>query len=85
MEPGSGSTIMGYAGITGATDLQSHSDPYFHVASIEQIQLNLQSTTCDVEAAITNNPPIIASLPSYTIPKGTAFFKCSQQTQNLIL
>ena len=60
MEPGSGSTIMGYAGITGATDLQSHSDPYFHVASIEQIQLNLQSTTCDVEAAITNNPPIIA-------------------------
>ena len=80
MEPGSGSTIMGYAGITGATDLQSHSDPYFHVASIEQIQLNLQSTTCDVETAITNNPPIIASLPSYTIPKGTAFVLSAQAT-----
>jgi predicted ABC-type sugar transport system permease subunit len=50
------------------------------VASIEQIQLNLQSTTCDVETAITNNPPIIASLPSYTIPKGTAFVLSAQAT-----
>ena len=74
MEPGSGSTIMGYAGITGATtDVQPHSDAYFHIASIDQVQDNLISKTCDVESTITNNPPVISDLPTYNIPKGTAF------------
>jgi hypothetical protein len=31
------------------------------------------SKTCDVETPITNNPPVIAALPTYNIPKGTAF------------
>ncbi|SIP97443.1 Por secretion system C-terminal sorting domain-containing protein [Chryseobacterium sp. RU37D] len=74
MEPGSGSTIMGYAGITGTnTDVQPHSDAYFHVGSIDQVQANLDSKTCDVETTITNNPPVIDDLPTYNIPKGTAF------------
>ena len=72
MEPGSGSTIMGYAGITNA-DVQLHSDPYFHVASIIQIQNNLVSKTCDVETTVSNNPPVISALPSYLIPNNTAF------------
>lgn len=75
MEPGSGSTIMGYAGITGGpnTDVQMNSDPYFHVASIVQIQNNLIAKTCDVETTIANNAPVIGTLPTYTIPKGTAY------------
>ncbi|GAA4149324.1 zinc-dependent metalloprotease family protein [Chryseobacterium ginsenosidimutans] len=74
MEPGSGSTIMGYAGITGATtDVQPHSDPYFFKGSIDQVQTNLIAKTCDVETSTTNNPPVIADLPTYNIPKGTAF------------
>ncbi|SDQ83281.1 Por secretion system C-terminal sorting domain-containing protein [Chryseobacterium soldanellicola] len=74
VEPGSGTTIMGYAGITGpTTDVQPHSDAYFHIASIKQIQANLISKTCDVETNITNNPPVITALPTYNIPKGTAF------------
>ncbi|ROH96710.1 reprolysin-like metallopeptidase [Chryseobacterium daecheongense] len=72
MEPGSGSTIMGYAGITSA-NVQLNSDPYFHVASIIQIQNNMTSKTCDVETAVANNPPVISALNNYMIPKGTAF------------
>ena len=81
MEPGSGSTIMGYAGITGSTtDVQAHSDPYFHKASIGQVQTNLIAKTCDVETVITNNPPVIAALPTYNIPKGTAFVLTASAT-----
>lgn len=72
MEPGSGSTIMGYAGITGA-NVQMNSDPYFHVVSLLQIQNNLVAKTCDVETTVTNNPPVISALNDYAIPKGTAF------------
>lgn len=75
VEPGSGSTIMGYAGITGAnTDVQQHSDPYFHSVSIDQVQTNLAAVTVDVETPITNNPPVVTPMTtSYTIPKSTAF------------
>ena len=72
MEPGSGSTIMGYAGITNA-DVQLHSDDYFHAVSILQVQNNLVAKTCDVETPVTNNPPVISALNDLAIPKGTAF------------
>ncbi|KFE97755.1 propanediol utilization protein [Chryseobacterium formosense] len=81
VEPGSGSTIMGYAGITGATtDVQTNSDPFFHKVSILQIQNNLNVKTCDVETTINNNPPVIAALPTYNIPKGTAFVLTASAT-----
>lgn len=74
MEPGSGSSIMGYAGITGpGTDVQPHSDGYFHAITMVQVQNNLVAKTCDIETNIANNPPVIPALLPYTIPKGTAF------------
>lgn len=78
VEPGSGSTIMGYAGITGATDLQAHSDPFFHINSIIQIQNNLTAKTCDIETPITNQPPTVVAMPDVTIPKSTAFVLTAQ-------
>jgi gliding motility-associated-like protein len=72
-EPGSGTTIMGYAGITGPNDVQDHSDPYFHYFSILQILNNLQSRTCWVGTAISNNPPVANAGDNFTIPIGTAF------------
>ncbi|RNL93426.1 T9SS C-terminal target domain-containing protein [Sinomicrobium pectinilyticum] len=72
-EPGSGSTIMGYAGITGATDIQPHSDPYFHAFSIEQVTNYVKTTTCQTDTPTGNNTPTADAGPDYTIPKGTPF------------
>ncbi len=73
VEPGSGSTIMAYAGITGATDVQAHSDPYFTYRSILQIQTNLATKTCPVTTPLTNQTPVVNAGADWTIPKGTAF------------
>jgi len=71
-EPGSGITIMGYAGIT-SQDLAPHSIAYYHQASIAQIQTNLNAKTCPVTTTITNATPVVAAVSNYTIPKSTPF------------
>jgi len=73
VEPGSGTTIMSYAGITGPDNVQLNADPYFHYVTIDQIITNLESKTCWVGTTITNNPPVVDAGDDYTIPKGTAF------------
>lgn len=73
VEPGSGSTIMGYAGITDDYDIQDHSDDYFTYRSILQIQENLATKSCPVSTTLTNNPPTINAGTDYTIPFMTAF------------
>ncbi|MGN7864548.1 GEVED domain-containing protein [Chryseobacterium sp. 22458] len=77
VEPASGSTIMGYAGVVNGgspvNNVQAHSDPYFNTTNIRDIQANLITKTCDIETPIVNSPPVIGALPTYNIPKGTAF------------
>lgn len=89
-EPGSGSTIMAYAGICGATgsfSLQANSDPYFHVGSLAQMQAYAQNTnpgfggSCGVVINENNAAPVItqtlpssASNPDAVIPARTPFF-----------
>ncbi|MFL9843221.1 zinc-dependent metalloprotease [Flavobacterium rhizosphaerae] len=73
VEPGSGSTIMAYAGICPGANVQSNSDDYFHTVSITQMQNYISGTGCAEETIITNTPPVIGDLPSYSIPKSTAF------------
>lgn len=72
MEPGSGSTIMGYAGIT-AQDIQPHSDAFFHAISIQQITNNIKAKTCPVSTSTGNSIPTANAGLDYTIPKGTPF------------
>ena len=73
VEPGSGSTIMAYAGIC-EENVQSNSDPYFHAVSIASMNaVMVGSGNCAPQTANGNNPPVISGLTNYTIPKGTAF------------
>lgn len=75
-EPGSGSTVMAYAGITGANNVQQNSDPYFHYHSIKQVLDNLVTQTCwnaNNSPMLTNNPPNANAGDNYVIPQGTAY------------
>ena len=72
MEPGSGSTIMGYAGIT-AQDVQPNSDAYFHAASIQQITNNVKAKTCQINTGTGNAVPTANAGLDFTIPRSTPF------------
>lgn len=72
VEPGSGSTIMGYAGIT-SRDVQFNSDAYFVYASVKQIQDNMAGKTCPVRLNLSNSTPTANAGLDYTIPKSTPF------------
>lgn len=82
VEPGSGSTIMAYAGIC-VENVQSNSDPYFHAASIARMNAVMIGTgNCAPQAPNGNNPPVIAALSNYTIPRGTAFMLTGSATDS---
>lgn len=72
VEPGSGSTIMGYAGIT-PKDVQLTTDPYFHYASIKQVMINVKGKACGTTAFTNNNIPFVDAGANYSIPKSTPF------------
>ncbi|MBA4155352.1 reprolysin-like metallopeptidase [Flavobacterium sp.] len=72
VEPGSGSTIMGYAGITNR-DVQQNSDDYFVYASIKQVQDNMVGKTCPTRITLTNAAPTVNAGADYVIPKSTPF------------
>jgi hypothetical protein len=76
VEPGSGITIMAYAGICGAQDLAPNSIAYFHAISYDEIVNFTNSGTgnnCPVTTTTGNQPPVVTGSGNYTIPKSTPF------------
>lgn len=74
VEPASGSSIMGYAGIC-SSNVQAHSDDDFNYVNVRDISANVQTgnSTCAFQTPLTNQPPTADAGLDYTIPKGTAF------------
>ena len=72
-EPGSGTTIMGYAGIAEENNVALNGDDYFHYFSISQIADYLETTSCAMTTTLTNTPPVISPVGNFTIPISTAF------------
>jgi hypothetical protein len=72
-EIGSATTIMGYAGICGSDNIQSNSDDYYHVRSLEQMT-NTSVSTCAGNTASNNQLPTLSPISAtHIIPYRTAF------------
>jgi subtilisin-like proprotein convertase family protein len=73
-EPGSGTTIMAYAGICRPQDLANNSEPYFHSRSFDQIVEHITGAgNCGVITATNNTPPVVNAGANYRIPVRTPF------------
>jgi len=72
-EPGSGTTLMAYAGICDP-NIQYFSDAQFHAISIEQMRNRINGESNCVTLVPTGNiPPVANAGADYVIPIGTAF------------
>lgn len=85
-EPGSGSTILSYAGICGGgNNVQFFTSDYFHVASLQEIfnyTRNATGNTCPEKTLTTNTEPTV-TIPlqgGFFIPTGTPFELVAEAT-----
>lgn len=75
VEPGSASTIMGYAGIC-APNVQNNSDDHFHGVSLEEISFEILSSghQCEAITPLANTAPTITGTNGgSTVPASTPF------------
>jgi subtilisin-like proprotein convertase family protein len=80
VEPGSGSTIMGYAGIC-APDVQPNSDDYFHGINVEEVITFIttgQGDRCPAKTQLDNVAPVVEAGPDVRVPRGTPFYLKAQ-------
>ncbi len=82
-EPGSGTTVMAYAGNCGSQDIQADRDDYFHNISYQEIVNYIttgEGNTCGVATATGNALPVPDAGDSFTIPIDTPFELCGSAT-----
>lgn len=75
-EPGSGTTIMSYAGGCGSDNivLSVTGNLRFHIGSLRQIFAHLKGFgRCFTSSGTSNSPPTVSAGPDYVIPVGTPF------------
>ena len=73
-EPGSGSSIMSYAGLCGTDNIASAVDALFHHQSFEQIITYTTEgfgSACGTESDIGNTVPEVSAGEDYVVPKQT--------------
>jgi hypothetical protein len=78
VEPGSGSSVMAYAGICGTDNLQSHSDPYFSEFTLDEINAYITSdiagaTNQGTPTTTANHAPVVTVPPAVKVPVRTPF------------
>ncbi len=73
VEPGSGSTIMSYPGVSPSVQPNADRAPYFHHSTIRQIENFIAKTPCGVKTAISNKAPTVSAGADISIPMGTAY------------
>lgn len=75
-EPGSGSTIMAYAGLCAPQNVQTSTDDYFHQKSLQMIWAYVSAgngNICPEKTATGNTAPTAAAGSNYTIPMSTPY------------
>ncbi len=70
-EPGSGSTVMSYAGSCGSDNVASDNDDYFHVGSL--VQMTAKTTNGGNAYACADKIPTGNHFPELTMPQGGFF------------
>jgi hypothetical protein len=83
VEPGSGITIMGYAGICTSNDIAPHSIAYFHTTNYDELVNYTQvgpGNSCPVTTTTGNQPPVVTGTSTYIIPANTAFILTGSAT-----
>jgi hypothetical protein len=76
MEPGSGSSIMAYAGICTGINVQNNSDATFHARSLQEIKTFIAAggnNCATIVGSFVNNPPTLTTQGNYSIPISTPF------------
>jgi hypothetical protein len=86
-EPGSGTTIMAYAGICDNDNIQPHSDAYFHASSLMVMQEYIvdYANLCAITTSSGNKPAAVPAFSAtYTVPYLTPFELTAPQTADSV-